>query len=733
MRPNPRHNTLATELLAVLILALVGYGFLLRPGYAPYSPYSDFISQGLATKTVLFRSLQQGRALPLWRSDQMSGCVALTNPQSLYTYPFHFLFWLVAPADAVGPTFWLHFLLAGLSGLLVGRALRLGLWARLMIAVALMFSFKLILVTYAGWLPTIPGIVCFPVLFAATVYCVRRASLLSGLGVGAAVALMLHAGQPQFFYYTALALSVFLLVQAVGWFKRKDSSRAVRTLATLAGGGLLGVMLSAYLFLPLLAEAPRVSRSQPSYEFFLTDRPQTPVRLLTLFYPEALGTPLNDTYPEMELWEDVAYFGIVPLVLAAIGGVLGRKRRDTRFLVGAFIASLLLSFDSPFLRAVYLSVPGFSLFREPGRFFFMAAFFGITLAGVGLQECVERMPKGKHSVRAASVLAIPLIALVAIEGSFYARRYLRMVPQVDILPGGDLADFFAQDRSLFRVANAPRSSLNYGWAAHLHIQLATGFDPYNYRYYQTYFDILRFGEPQPARARVWADLTGISRPELLDALNVKYLVLRPGVQVDEERFPLVQRLQSQRLFDFYQGFVRGDLEIRRNRFALMRVFFPKILRLAVNEAEAVEVVKGADLHETAVVEAQDVGEVEPPQPGEAMKISETWGGHLKFETRTTGPRFAVVSEVWNPGWRARIDSRPADLHKTDIALLGIRVPGGEHTIELEFRPVLWRFGLALTGCGAAVCIAALLFAIRRRIAKAVTRRKGAGGRSSAGR
>jgi hypothetical protein len=478
---------------------------------------------------------------------------------------------------------------------------------------------------------------------------------------------------------------------------------------------VLGIVLAAHLLLPLLAEAPRVSRTKSDYAFFLTDRPQTPRRLVALLHPEALGTPLRGTYPPTELWEDSAYFGIIPLVLAVTGCVLGWRRRDTPFLAGSFAACLLLSFDSPILHTVYVIVPGFSLFREPGRFFFMAAFFGMALAGIGLQECVERLRQGRWNRRAPVVLATVLIALIAVEGAWYACRYVRMIPQEDILPGGDAAKVLAQDRGLFRIANAPRSSLNYGWAAHLGLQLATGYDPYNYRYYQAYFDILRFGELHPARGRVWVDLTAVSRPDLLDALNVKYLVLRPGVGVGTGRFPLVARLKDQQLFSLYSGFSRGDLEIRRNRSALRRVFFPKSIRVTADERQAVEIVKAVDLHDVAVIEAKAAPNAEAPQPGDAMRISEAYGGKLRFQTRTSGPRFAVISEIWNPGWQARIDGQPVPLYKTNIALLGLPVPGGEHTVELDFRPELWGLGIAFSTCGVVALSVLSVLALRRRV------------------
>ena len=48
--------------------------------------------------------------------------------------------------------------------------------------------------------------------------------------------------------------------------------------------------------------------------------------LATFLHPEILGTPLNDSYPDKELWEDVAYFGAIPEMLALVGAIAGVGR-----------------------------------------------------------------------------------------------------------------------------------------------------------------------------------------------------------------------------------------------------------------------------------------------------------------------------------------------------------------------------------------------------------------------
>jgi len=62
---------------------------------------------------------------------------------------------------------------------------------------------------------------------------------------------------------------------------------------------------------------------------------------------------------------------------------------------------------------------------------------------------------------------------------------------------------------------------------------------------------------------------------------------------------------------------------------------------------------------------------------------------LEAGTECDGPCLLVLAQPWAPGWRARIDGAPAPLVRTNIAGLGVVVPAGRHTVELDYRPWRW--------------------------------------------
>ena len=723
-----RHTWLALGL--ILILAAVGYGFLWEVDKTPYSAHSDFISEHISTKQVLYDSIHQGHGIPFWRSDQFSGYAGLISPQSQFTYPLHFLFCLLPPLAAAGPTFWLHFLGAGLAFYAVGASLGLGFGPRVTMAVAGMFGFKLIIATYAGWLPNIPILIWFPALFAAVFYLVRRPGLGSSLLVALAGVMCLHCGHLQLFYYSAGFLLVYVAIALAGYARARQWADVGRTAGWLAAGGALAVGGAAYLLIPLAAEASLVSRSQTVYEFFLGNHAIQPKHLLTFLYPEALGSPLDHTYKGDELWEDVAYFGLIPLALAAAGSVLGWRRKPTRYLLGGFAVSLLLSMDTPVLRLLFDFLPGFRLFRIPARFLFLTAFFGLALAGIGMEEIIERLRRRPGRGKLATILTVAAVSLIAVEGMYYARRYITMAGHELAVPDTGYRRFLAADKDLYRVATVARATVSYGWAAPMGMQLINGNDSFNYRPYQLYFELLHWGEIRRTIARAWYDLVNVSqvqgayrlnvRGDLMDALNVKYLIAPVPLEFPDGQFEQAAVFRNQPLFVLYSGSQRADLWLYRNRRFLPRAFWAgQLVPAGDTEDQIVEAVRRSDLRSQTVV-CPNGGALPPStaSPADSATVEAFAPGRLTISTANAQERFLAVSEVWHGGWRATIDGKVVQVYRTNLAMLGLAIPAGEHRIELVFQPLRWRLSLAISLAAAGAFLAMIcVWVVARRVAR----------------
>ena len=724
MSSSRRATSLA--LATLLLLALAGFGRLLRPGQVPYSAHSDVVCIHLATKTVLYDSVHGGGGVPFWRDDQMAGVTAFTNPESQYLYPLHFLFYLVPPADAVGWAIWMQ-LVAGALGLFwVGRTLGLGRWACLIMAVAQLFNFKLIAITYAGFLPILPIATLFPLLFASLFRLIEEPDLKGTLLLGASGALCLSTGGFQLIYDAAIFLGGYAAWRIAGLWRDGRNRQAARFALSFLGAGLLAGGVMACQLIPLLSESALLSRRAGSYEYFLSGYTFTARHWLNFLYPESFGPLFDASRLDRYLWEDVAYFGLVPLMLAIAGAVRGWRRPHVPFLVLGFAASLLLAARSPLNRALFELMPGFALFRMPLRFVYLTGFFGIALAGIGAEELRRALgglrdggaTRPWRGARPAAAVPAALILLIGTEGVFYARRYVATKPASFVLPRPAYADLLHRDASVFRIAPRFRDTVQPGWAAPLGLQVLSGALPFNLDHYRSLFEMMQTGEVAPASAYAWLDFREVARSDLLDALNVKYIVspgplsetLPPGYQE-------VARLERQPVFSFFRGMTERDLFVYRNERFLERARWAGQVVTVRDRREMIAMMQTYDLRTTSVV-LDPAGPPRSPAPfaGDAadrVTITASRGGRLDLETHARGRRFLAISEVWHPGWRASIDGRPLPLQTCNLALMGAWVPPGDHTIVLQFRPLHWPLSVGIT-CASLALFTALLARARAR-------------------
>ncbi|MEW6155755.1 MAG: YfhO family protein, partial [Actinomycetota bacterium] len=94
----------------------------------------------------------------------------------------------------------------------------------------------------------------------------------------------------------------------------------------------------------------------------------------------------------------------------------------------------------------------------------------------------------------------------------------------------------------------------------------------------------------------------------------------------------------------------------------------------------------------------------PPTP---TRLSPERAGPGEWRIGVDGPEAAlvVVAEANFPGWKAKVDGRPATLVRADAAFLGVVVPPGAHTVSLSYHKptAALTVGRALTGVTLLAC------------------------------
>lgn len=693
--------------LAVLLglVTFATYGFLFEEGAVPYSQHSDLVAVHLSVKHAAYAAMQAGEGLPFWRSDMLSGGPALTHPQAIYTNPLQWPFLFMEPASASGPSIWLHFLVMALSMQVLGGVLRLSWLARAFMAIAGLFSFKLIIITYAGWLPVLPGLVTAPLLMAGFIKAIEEPGLLSALLLTVGLGLAIQSGHLQTSYYVGGFFGLYLLARCIRWIRAQEASHARQVMVTSSAALTLALLSSAFLMLPLFAELEFSARSASDYDFHQSGGAFKAQNLATFLHPEILGSPIDGSYEPVELWENVAYFGAIAQLLALLGVLLGHRRPYVRFFAIGLFSSIALSFDSIVLRALYDFVPGFSLFRIPSRFLFITTLFGIALSGVGFDEVVARIrARVSPSVapRVAVALAGTLLAVTVWEGTRYVERYITMAPIAEVMPSTKYADFLASDDTVFRVAPIRRDTMNYGWGAMMGLELITGFEPYNYRHYLQYVGTLTDNVVIDPIPLMWIDVARIARWDLFNAMNAKYILAAKELEVVPDHLSLVAQFDDEPVFGFYQERSTTPIFVYENNHVRGRAHWAGDLVFVDSPKKAANVSLKVNLNYRTVVESTPEGpRVSIRTPGDTLRVSKPRDGELILHANSKKGGFAVISEVWHPGWSASLDGEPIEIHRTNVALMGFYIPIGQHEVVVSFRPLYFDTALVLTGIGLA--------------------------------
>ncbi len=184
-------------------------------------------------------------------------------------------------------------------------------------------------------------------------------------------------------------------------------------------------------------------------------------------------------------------------------------------------------------------------------------------------------------------------------------------------------------------------------------------------------------------------------------LGVRYFLAPLGLDLNSrartegERFPVIYR---------------NEVVVYENPAALPRAFVVGEWEHAADpgEARTRALSEGFDLRGRAVVEAPR------GRPGGGRGhagIVEYRPNSLTLDVAASGPALVVLTDTFYPGWRARVDGAPADIHRVNGVVRGVFVDGGRHRITMRFFPRSQGAGLLAGGGGLAACAA---MAYRRR-------------------
>ncbi len=380
-----REAGVAAAFFLTLTLALFA-PVLFRPGDRIISAENtDLEHQFIHWRAFGFGEMAHGH-LPLWNPHIFGGTQYFGGFQSALLYPPNWLYLCLPLPFAVNVGVALHVFLAGWLVYLWVRFQGLHGVAAGLAGTLFMLGGSYFYHIYAGHLPNLCTMVWGPlILLAIDGWCARRTAGWLLLG-GAALALQILAGHPQYVFYTGIAAALY------GVTKLWRQPQPLRTTLGLALIPTLAVALSAVQLFEGFHATAESLRGKGTTEFFAGSFSFPPENFLTLLVPTLFGNLTTPPYwGRSLLWEMSPFVGFGGFLLAVYALVTVRRREV--WVYGGLTATfflIALGHFTPLFGVLYHYVPGFNKFRGWSKFIYPASLFMAMLAAVGFDAMLRR-------------------------------------------------------------------------------------------------------------------------------------------------------------------------------------------------------------------------------------------------------------------------------------------------------------------------------------------------------
>ncbi len=129
--------------------------------------------------------------------------------------------------------------------------------------------------------------------------------------------------------------------------------------------------------------------------------------------------------------------------------------------------------------------------------------------------------------------------------------------------------------------------------------------------------------------------------------------------------------------------------LQQNPDALGEAWFVNSVQWAKDINEEFLALDKLDTKTTVAIQEQNKGLVKdftPPNDNDFIKMTEYGPDKISYKTRSDSDNLAVFSEVFYPGWEAKIDGKDSPVIPVNYVLRSLNIPKGEHTVEFRFVP-----------------------------------------------
>ena len=209
--------------------------------------------------------------------------------------------------------------------------------------------------------------------------------------------------------------------------------------------------------------------------------------------------------------------------------------------------------------------------------------------------------------------------------------------------------------------------------------------------------------PQPDTTTVMAGFNTpklkIANQPILDLMGIKYAILQTDTQIKLKGW---RRIASGSIPEAFS--LRGSQPyqipylIMENENPLPRAYIVGDAR-SLNPKESSKKIISAISKvrpRKEVLLQQDILPQGTRQSYKAAEIINETPGHLQIKAEVNEPGYLILSDIYCPGWSARVNNNPTPILPANYSLRAIPLPAGKNDIHLSFTPPGFKVGCLIS-------------------------------------
>lgn len=630
-------------------------------------------------------------------------------------------------------------------------------------AVAFALSIHFIGLIEIGHNSKFKAIVYIPWIFWAVHYLWKSRSVLALGLTSLFIIGQMRENHPQITYYTFIMLGIFWIFKLVEAIRQKELPKFSIFTGFLLLAGIVSIMAIAQPYLSTMEYGEYTIRGGASglSTSYATSWSFHPAEILAFLNADLFGGVSPLYWGWMPFTQTNNYMGVI-IILLAIFAIFSSKNDLVKFFMTVSIVSLLLSFGKHFapLSNLMLSYfPFYNKFRVPAMILILLQFSTVVMAGFGLKELLRMAKNNPEKLikfnKKLIIIAIALFALTIFAGGIFqqyglekagdaARYNVQQIQQLkalrlSALQKGAVHSFVFVALALvsvlllgkkkirptaFMLIIAVLVTLDLGIIHKRFMQNITHENAIKKNYVKTDADKYLLADSELFRIYPLASEFGKNRwgyyhqtlggyhgaklqryqeiiehcmnAELQDRipinwniinmLNAKYVIFNQNLPLPNLEFAHYDRKEKLTIYKNKEYLPRAWFVQKLEYLTDKKAIWNRLNQISFNPAN------------TAIVEKEIAGISIPTKTN--VEVNDFGLHNLNMTVQTDSTAFLVISEVYYPaGWNAYIDGEESEIFATNYILRGIKVPAGEHQVELRFEPKSYLLSIRLSLIG----------------------------------